>query len=177
MTDKVIIMSGPPGSGKSYEAAKLLETEADLIVSADHYFCRDLEKALGQKTYEGIGREEYFREDVQAALKNYVFEPDGIADAHAQCGNAYLRGLHEKGGALIVDNTNIWIGEKAPYYALAQWCFTDVVIKRLNTPLHICLERNTHNVPRKIIEMMWHVHHMRNDAGYLREELPWWNVE
>ena len=174
---EVVIMSGPPGSGKSYQAAKLAERftadgDNGVVVSADHYFC-------GHRVdYLGIPLDHLDDPSVLKDFENYQFEPgpEPIAAAHAQCGRAFLYSLEREVDVVIVDNTNIWIGEKAPYYAAAQWFNAEVSIVRVEAPLHLCLERNTHEVPRDIVEMMHHVHNARNDRGFLRETLPWWAV-
>ena len=172
-------MSGPSGCGKTFEAERLAaKHKKGVIVSADHHFCPDLLDALDTDEYLGIPFKHLFQLPVIKAQENYAWDPnpEAIKLAHAKCGRAFYEAVSADDGIIIVDNTNIWIGEKAPYYAVAQWYGIDVSIIRMETPLSVCLERSVHKVPRQIIERMWHVHHARNDAGYNREELPWWQI-
>ncbi len=168
---QVSILSGPSGSGKSHHVqemvkAYLADGQTGRVFSADHYFHGVRER------YRGV---DFSRIATRHRPEVYHFEPELIAAAHAQCGLAFVQALIGTNlDHLIVDNTNIWIGEKAPYYAAAQWFAADVEIIRLNTPLHICIERNIHDVPIELIEAMWHNHNARNDRGFFRETLPWW---
>lgn len=180
----VYIMSGIPGSGKTYEAGRLAaqihaDGEAGVIVSADHFWHKKwLVEALGYPEYNGIPFNLVSDSNIAAALDstNYNFDPSLISQSHHECFRAFVSRALDAASTIIVDNTNINAAEIAPYVLAGESYGYEVEIVRVETPLEVCLERNTHMVPREIVERMHHVFNARTHQGHLREHMPWWKV-
>jgi predicted kinase len=127
---KVFIMVGIPGSGKSHYVAEqffLDKHETMTSVSADEYFT--------------------------AADGSYNFDPSKLSEAHGQCLRNFVESIQKVFGgrplydAIYVDNTNLSDVEIAPYYTVAKAYGYEVELVFFQTPLEVCLSRNTHNVP------------------------------
>lgn len=107
--DKVIILSGASGAGKTTEANRLETTltadgETVLIVSAQNFF-------LDEETGE------------------YEFNPTKLEEAHGECLYDFTEALRgEDITVLIVDNANLTENEIAPYLRLATAYGWDVEI-------------------------------------------------
>lgn len=78
--------------------------------------------------------------------------------------------INESKWNIVVDNTNLSAWEISPYLNLALAYNHDVQILRVNTPLEICLERQTHGVPRKKMEEMLRRFNRKN-------VMPWWPIK
>lgn len=134
----VIILRGLPGCGKSTFTKTL---DKPFICSADDFFM-----------VNGV----------------YVFDPSRIGDAHANCFYRYIMALHERyQNPIVVDNTNCTAVEIAPY-ALAASAFgvADLKVITIDTPMDVCLKRNVHGVPSKVLVSM---------ADEMKQPLPpWW---
>lgn len=131
MDQRVIIMRGIPGSGKTTHAQSLLDLYRRIpreIVSADHFFIDD----------EGV----------------YKFDPSSIKDAHSACFNNFLFFLGI-GRNIIVDNTNTRIWEFERYIEKAKEHDAMIRIVRMDTPLDVCLSRQTHGVPEDKVRQMY----------------------
>lgn len=139
MKNKVVIMRGLPGSGKSRYASKLVsDSPGAVICSADHFFERE--------------------DSIAGISKEYRFDPFKLPEAHAQCFRNFLRALRNKCPLVIVDNTNIRCWEFQNYMAAA-WLADyeiDVVEFRAETieDVRVCANRNTHKVPPDIVAKM-----------------------
>ena len=100
----VIILSGIPGSGKSYWANRIYPDAQ--VCSADDFF-----------TYS-----------TQPDVCEYRFDPAKLGEAHDYCFRKFARLVYRdvasdaipSFGTVIVDNTNIRMFEIAPYYRMAQ---------------------------------------------------------
>ena len=124
MTKTLVLMQGPPGSGKSTEAKKIAAASPGaVVVSADDYFIR----------YDG----------------SYRFDPSSLADAHAACRRAAERAMGEGAPMVIVDNTNIKRDHAASYLALAAFFQYAVEVKRCEGRYP-----NIHGVPQKKVAKM-----------------------
>lgn len=184
MTVFVYIMSGPPGSGKTFQAnafAQVMASEGKkgVIVSADHYF-----SDIPEKGYRGIPFDKVNDADILNALKTYDFSLEGLAIAHPWCMWAYMNVLMfdpaEEDFHIIVDNTNIHNFEINPYYLVAQALKAKVEVLRVPADLDVCIERNTHGVPEdtirrmhtKFSEMMDHP--WIPDVQIPAQHMPWW---
>lgn len=132
MSIHIIILVGPPGSGKSTFADEFRRgMDYVHIVSADHYFMSN-----------GV----------------YTFDPSKLGEAHASCMRNFLDRMryayesHRLGfrqpQTIIVDNTNTTALEIAPYYAAAKAYGADVTLMRFGTKLTAreCYERGVHGV-------------------------------
>lgn len=146
----VLLMSGIPGSGKSFEVERrmcgsvnrpmlgathcLNARPNNILLSADHYFARRGNQALLDK----------------------------LSDAHGECLREYLHAIQTNDmqpDQIVVDNTNCSNPELAPYIAIAQaYCLKVEVITMVVNVLDIskACARNLHNVPFNTVSRMWH---------------------
>lgn len=128
----VVIMRGPPGSGKSKYAQELLQysgvhPNARAVVSAEQFFLRD-----------GV----------------YVWNPLQLQQAHRQCFAQFVRALEAHATLIVVDNTNIRLAEITPYARLAEAKFYTVQIIRIACPKDIAFPRNSHGVQEETYDRM-----------------------
>lgn len=146
----VLILSGPPGSGKS----TFIQTMRDngwkaLVCSADTFF-----------------------EDPVSG--EYKFDPKKIGEAHKRCMHLFLNALqwwHQSDfDYIVVDNTNTQMWEITPYTSVASALDFDFKVVRFLRDPELCAGRNVHGVPKeKVLEMA-------ERASKL--SLPrYWNVE
>jgi predicted kinase len=132
---QVIIMRGPPGSGKS---TLTLNIEAEygmpaVICSADHFFYFD-------KPHDPI---------------NYKFNPKLLGRAHDKCREDFKEALLANEALVIVDNTNIKLRD-------FQWYIKYAIDSGYNVAVHSivgcsakeCYKANVHGVPIEAIERM-----------------------
>lgn len=122
---KVSILIGIPGSGKSTWARA---QEGAVICSADHHHV--------------------------TASGRYVYEPSRAGEAHLACLRKCLDALEEGKQHVIIDNTNIYNWERAPYAQLARMHEYEVEFVRFDVDPEIALERGIHNVPAKTVWRM-----------------------
>jgi predicted kinase len=126
--NEVIVLSGLPGSGKSYYTKKLENFKS---FSADDFFINE----------EGV----------------YKFDHTKIGEAHAECFRKYVEYLQSEdeyarqyglnGVPVVVDNTNLTAAEIAPYVAAANAYGWPVRIVNISCPPDVAFKRQTHNVP------------------------------
>jgi len=128
-TERVIILSGIPGSGKSRYANHLAIEAGPLyaeIVSADYYF---LEQYTGR----------------------YAFNPRKLGEAHACCFRRFLAALQTGASLIVVDNTNTRYDEISPYIlGAAAWGVEATALTfMVGGPdgVNRCAARNVHGVP------------------------------
>jgi len=132
---QVIIMRGPPGSGKS---TLTLEIEAEygmpaVICSADHFFYFD-------KSHDPI---------------NYKFNPKLLGRAYDKCREDFKEALATNEALVIVDNTNIKLRD-------FQWYIKFAIDSGYNVTVHSitgcsaqeCHKANVHGVPIEAIQRM-----------------------
>lgn len=132
---QVIIMRGPPGSGKS---TLISEIEAQYgmpanICSADHFF--------------------YF--DKPHHPDNYAWNPKLIGKAHGACRSKFMDLLEYNEALIIIDNTNI----KSKDF---NWYIKKAIAFDYNVSVHSiigcnakeCFKSNVHNVPENVIQRM-----------------------
>jgi len=133
MRDKLIMMRGLPGSGKSTTAEKLKEIHLPVYRRVDIFSTDD---------FWG---------------KPYNFVPAKIREAHLWNQNRALMSLIEHHGTpmmphcLIIDNTNVSAYELRPYIKPAYMLGYEIAIMEPQTPwafdVEECAKRNTHGVP------------------------------
>lgn len=132
--NRVVIMRGVPGSGKSHRARQICEREGGIIVSADHFF-----------------------EDPDTG--EYNFNPRLIGQAHAECMSRFLALLQLGEPTIIVDNTNTQRWEWKNYETAAQ--LKDYSVQFVELPciglddVERFAARNTHGVPVEAIKAMY----------------------
>jgi predicted kinase len=145
----VVIMSGLPGSGKSYYAAKLAAECSATVCSADDYFVTS-------------GGE-------------YAFDPSKLGEAHAACMRRFAEALLFGYQTVIVDNTNTTALEIAPYYALARAFGYDVILRTWNCDPEVAMEQGTHGVPFETLVRMAEALERREVPEYwdLLQEEDW----
>jgi predicted kinase len=119
MNNKVIIMRGIPGSGKTSFLEKYFP-EAN-ICSADNY---------------------------RMVNGKYVFDPLTSGSVHNECLRHFLKLLRNGEAVIAVDNTNTKVYELAPYYRLAEIHGYDPYIFYLPVNAVMAADRNKHEVPR-----------------------------
>lgn len=130
----MIIMVGPPGSGKSTFANRVSKAEGGVVCSADYWMVN--------------------------AAGEYHFDPAMLTACHRLCMHKAWVALCAGRSPVIIDNTNLSLLEVAPYVALAGMAEVEagvhvsvdfVVIKE---SFEICRERQTHGVPDFRLEKM-----------------------
>lgn len=121
---KVVLMSGVPGSGKSTYVKRLVGA---VVCSADHFF-------------EKSGR--------------YTFDPRLLGEAHGECLAKFTRALLAGESLIIVDNTNTSAIELAPYVALASAFGAECEIVTVKCDPEQAFARNVHGVPLVGIKRM-----------------------
>jgi len=124
--NKVVIMRGASGSGKSTYAKKHYPDA--VVCSADSYFV-----------------------DAQG---DYNFDPTKLGAAHGQCKRSFKDALDRSEPLVVVDNTNTTLRELQPYVQLARARGYDVDVVRVETPLDVAAKRNVHGVPFDAVKRM-----------------------
>lgn len=118
-------MRGLPGSGKStYVKNNYPNAE---ICSADHFFYK-----LGNGEYK--------------------YDATKIGEAHKECFSKFMEAISCGKETIAIDNVFTTRWEISPYIALANHFGYDHQIIKMETPLAVCLSRQTHKVPDKHME-------------------------
>lgn len=125
--NKVLILSGLPGSGKTYYADTLQRKWGHrcMIVSADHYWG-----------------------------KGNPFDVAKLDRAHAYCYRNFLEQVKRRTELVIVDNTNLRAIEIAPYHLGAIAFGYEAEVAVLQCPPEEAFRRQQHAVPAETFERM-----------------------
>lgn len=146
---KVLIYSGLPGSGKSY--------------NAENYW--DTEEGKNKEPYRIVSADFTMMENGK-----YNFRPNLLPLAHKTCKQDFVEFCNnDKDKTIIVDNTNTTALEIAFYYDYATLMDFDVKIVRFWVDPMVAFNRNTHHVPLNTILAMQH--RMLND-----NLPPYWKI-
>lgn len=134
MANKVVIMRGISGSGKSTYVAK--HCSGAKVFSADNFFT-----------------------EVVGEGKAYVFDAKRLGEAHRWCMHKFIRAVtHQdpigRAESVVVDNTNLQLWEFMGYVQVAQAMGYEVQIVQMETPVHVAAKRNVHGVPPNKVEDM-----------------------
>lgn len=123
------LLIGPSGSGKSFLAKELAQSNNAIICSADHYF------------YDSLG--------------NYNFDIKKLGHAHKMCYDKAKRYLSD-GKDVIIDNTNLIAKDRNKYKDLALEFGAKVTIltSRVNwsTDVEVLMKKNTKGTPKDVLE-------------------------
>lgn len=158
---KIILMSGIPGSGKSFEAQLRINLHIRDTFPQDQTIISD---PVSRPVISGNGwttgasiillsTDHYFMQK-----GDYKFDVSKLGDAHGLCLKSYIRGVQDTlNQLLIVDNTMTSIEELAPYIAIAQAHKVPVEVITVVVPaysIQLAAERNSHGVPTNTISRM-----------------------
>ncbi len=143
---KVIILTGIPGSGKSYFVNAYKQShpyESCIICSADHHF-EDLAKKKKAELL-AAGDEKGANE-----LKPYLFDYMQLRTAHMNCQQKFIKAMENDVDTIFVDNTNITRKERQFYVNAAMDHGYDIQIKAFpkdEESIKLAASRNQHGVP------------------------------
>lgn len=125
----MFIMRGLPGSGKSTAARRLAADYDAIICSADDYF-------------------------VNSDTGEYEFNGSLLRHAHQFCQKMAASALRQN-RSVVIDNTNIKRKDVEVYVELARRIGVQVsVVSTDERDVDVCFSRNTHGVPREVIQRM-----------------------
>lgn len=134
MCNKLIVLQGLPGSGKTEKVNVMVRakgpeatTQDVTVCSADHHFMKD---------------------------GKYEFDPAELPVAHQECYRKFVKAVQDGVGLIIIDNTNLSTYEYSPYLVHAEAFGYEVEIITILTAVNVCIRRNVHNVPAdRILDM------------------------
>lgn len=152
----LFIMRAPPGAGKSSVAASLVGGNSRNI-------SKEVPSSDGPpETYRyglcthGVvcTTDAYFYDDWENDGE-YQFNPRRIGQNHQLNQNAVSYAMSQGIPGIVVDNTNTKKWEMEAYHKLAaHYKYKVVVVEVPYTSVDACVERNSHGVPREVIENM-----------------------
>jgi predicted kinase len=128
MNNKLIIMRGLPGSGKTRKAKEIAAITGALICSADDFF---------------VGPDGVYR---------YDRTKQGLA--HVVCQRTCEYWMQKCFSPVIVDNTNTKKSAFQPYVSLAERYGYEVEFVEIKCETRIAAARNQHGVPVDVVEKM-----------------------
>lgn len=134
----MVIMRGPPGSGKSHLARALLKQAIPTAIPSNHICSAD----------------EFFT----SANGQYNYDRTRLGEAHENCQAKVLSLASDYWSPIFVDNTNIHFWEMQPYFCIAlQHNYLIRTLEPITAWRHSAgqlARKNVHGVPKKNIENM-----------------------
>jgi len=143
----LVIMQGPPGSGKSTFANELNNGWRN-----------------AQPRFKICSTDEYFIDNVTGA---YVFKPEKLQEFH-RYNQIRVEALLMNGHNVIVDNTNIKAWEARPYVELGMKYNATIVFIRCEGGYP-----NAHGVPEEKVQKMWEDLEPLSVNACLAARYPW----
>lgn len=151
------LMRGLPGTGKSSVAKSLVGGGGQHVISK----VPDPEGGTPERyrfilCNHGVvcTTDAYFYEDWEGD-SDYNFNPANIGRNHQLNQNAVSYAMSQGIPGIVVDNTNTQNWEMEQYVKLAaHYGYKIVVVQVPHVSVDLCEERNTHNVPRNVLENM-----------------------
>lgn len=159
---EVIIMRGLPGSGKTTWVKNRFGFKPFSVYSADHYF--------------------------ELPDGSYFFDPKKLSKAHGECLQRFVLALENPGAyghPLVVDNTNLFALDMAPYVALAQayekkWCIVTIyesILTAFNRNIHgideVTFRKKVDYFSHERLPKFWLPHHVEVGVdGYRTKNSP-----
>lgn len=143
---QIYLLRGLPGSGKSHWVQTKLNNP--VVCSADDYFIVD-----------GV----------------YCHDASLLDEAHTESLKKFIKALINEESPIVVDNTNICVWEMAPYVQLAKTFWGrdfELILVNFIPDLQLCLERQTHGVPERIMLTMYS--NFVSESGKIP---PHWNAK
>lgn len=122
---QIFLMRGLPGSGKSYW---VIQNSHDAYI-----ICADFLRYI-----DGV----------------YTYNPKTDHLIHDKVFFDYTDLVIKGTERIFVDNTNTTLNQIAPFYRVGEIYNYQIKIIQMITPLHICIQRNTHKVPHKTMLKM-----------------------
>lgn len=153
---QVLVMSGLPGSGKSTVAEELRKLHGPQSIE---------DRWSGMGVAVVSSDDHFIGSDGQ-----YRFISDELSEAHKACWRHFESAMTSKYPLIIVDNTNLYASEIAPYYLPAEARGYAVKIIRVNCDPADAFERQRHNVPAATFQKMV-------EQWKKRDVVSRWNVE
>ncbi|XP_032233841.2 YLP motif-containing protein 1-like [Nematostella vectensis] len=139
----VIILRGPPGSGKTHVAKLIKDKEvssgahAPRILSLDDYFLTEVEKT--EKDPETGKR-------IKKKVTEYVYEPEMEEVYMASLFKAFTKTLDDGFFPMVLmDATNDKVSHFEKYWSLAKQKGFEVYIVEISADAHACAKRNSHH--------------------------------
>ncbi|KAI8826208.1 uncharacterized protein EV422DRAFT_515776 [Fimicolochytrium jonesii] len=162
----LVIMRGAPGSGKSTEARRLLQTFSDTINGQ-------------QPTGQILSTDDYF---ISPQTGAYEFNPSHLTHAHTWNQSRALAALDRGISPVIIDNTTMQAWEAQPYVAAAvERGYTVKIVEPttgwwMERDVDAMAEMNTHGVGREAIaRMLGRFEEGLDVEAILRARNPWEN--
>ena len=142
---KVYIMRGISGSGKSFEALKIIKEE---LRQMDEELLIPIEELDSDQPITYCSADTFFMIN-----GGYHYDYSKIGEAHDSCLRKYFEALSSSTNrVIIVDNTHTELWEFAPYIALARVYGCEIYIVEVYRDILACIRDNKHQVPANAIK-------------------------
>jgi len=145
MNGIVLIMRGPPGSGKSSFINAIMSVPGDPLGSM-------AEGNLGYDRHDMvvISIDKYL-----TVNGKYHYSKDRVTAAYKQCMADFDRVIQRRPPMIIVDNTNTYKDHYKFYVSTAkQYGYAVFTVTAEGWDVEECVKRNVHNVPADVVRRM-----------------------